>query len=251
MSQPIYYFDLGNTRAKLWRSEGGRIVADWAIPHEGQPALLLAKLPPDFTQPPVALQGASVLGREADAAFAAAAVACWGIAPDFARSEPAFGRLRNAYAGEAARLGVDRWMALIAVAGDGDCDGVCVVGCGTAITIDLVVAGDHKGGYILPGLRMMQEALLSGTGRVRFEAEAAYGLEPGNSTGAAVRHGALAAVVSLVERVARQHGVSRVVLSGGDAELVAQHLAWPCEVDPGLLLRGIMRYFAHRNALPT
>lgn len=249
MNRPAYFFDLGNTRAKLWRCQGERVEAHWAGPHDGQPGSLLATLPPAFDEPPSGVFGVSVLGVDAERLFCAAAQARWGVAPEFARVGASFGSLRNAYRDEPERLGVDRWLGLIGAAGD--CDVLCVVGCGTAITIDVAAGGTHRGGYILPGLRMMQDALLAGTRRVRFEEELPYALEPGVSTAAAVRNAAMLAIVAIVEKVAAKEGVNRLVLTGGDAESVADFLQLPCQVDPGLLLKGMMRYFAHRIDAPT
>ena len=70
--------------------------------------------------------------------------------------------MRNAYA-EPARLGIDRWAAIIA-AYHRFPEGACVVDCGTACTFDLVDAGGrHRGGYILPGLSAMEGAVLGET----------------------------------------------------------------------------------------
>lgn len=249
MTRPVYYFDLGNTRSKLWRCEGGRVVSHWAGAHEGRPDLQLESLPPDFLEAAAGVFGMSVLGGEVDARFAAAAKAYWGCLPEFARPGPSFEGLTNAYVEDPSKLGVDRWMGLIGAAGD--CDALCVVGCGTAITIDVLRGTSHKGGYILPGLRLMQEALLGGTQKVRFDNSSAYSLTLGTSTGAAVRNAAAAAVVALVERVADEEGVNRLVLTGGDADVLAPLLSIACEVDPGLLLKGLMRYFAHKIGAPS
>lgn len=249
MTLPVYYFDLGNTRAKFWRCADGRVESHWAAAHDGQPELLLQAAPPDFREPAAGVFGMSVLGKEADDRFAAKAQAKWGCLLEFAKAEPSFQGLTNAYAEDPSRLGIDRWMGLIGAARD--CDALCVVGCGTAITIDVVQGRSHKGGYILPGLRLMQDALLGGTRRVRFDDSAPYSLALGASTGAAVRNASVAAVVALVERVVRDEGVGRLVLTGGDAEVLAPLLSISCEVDPGLLLKGLMRYFAHRIGAPS
>lgn len=248
MSRPTYFFDLGNTRGKFWRCQGEREDAYWAGPHMGRPESLLVSLPVDFDEPPAAVLGASVLDTETEHRFCAAVVARWGVMPEFARAEACFGAICNAYRGEPERLGVDRWLGIIGAAGD--CDVLCVVGCGTAITIDIVAGTDHKGGYILPGLRLMQGALLSGTQKVRFDDELPYALVPGTSTAAGVRNAAMMAIVGLVEKVAKDEAVSRLVLTGGDAALIASLLQVSAEIDHRLLLKGMMRYFAHKNGSP-
>lgn len=129
----------------------------------------------------------------------------WDVEPWFARSVSEVGGLRNSYA-EPERLGVDRWLAMLGarerVAGR-----LCVVDAGSALTLDIVAAdGRHEGGYIIPGRRLMERALLFDTGRVRFAEDAGYSLEPGTSTAEAVRHGITAAQV----------GALRTVLAAGD-----------------------------------
>lgn len=242
MKDLIYYFDLGNTRGKLWRHSSGCVEAAWAAPHQGDPAALLWRLPTAFDEAPRRVVGLSVLGGEADNAFAAAVAARWGCQPVFACSHRSFrGLVTNAYTGGPERLGVDRWLGLIG--GAGDCDVLCVAGCGTALTIDVLAGSVHRGGYIVPGLSMMEGALLQGTRQVRYEAGEKADTGLGTSTASSVRNGALAAVVALIETVAREMRADRLVLTGGDASAVAASISMPCIVDPELLLKGMMRYF--------
>lgn len=248
MSARDYYFDLGNTRAKFWSCRGGEVEAYWAGAHEGAPERLLESLPPEFQSSPRGVFGCSVLDGEGETRFSRAVEARWGLAPRFARTGVSFGAFRNGYTDEPLRLGVDRWLGMIGAAGD--CDVLCVVGCGTAVTIDVVDRNTHKGGYILPGMYLMQDSLLAGTRKVRFEQSEPRSLDLGTSTGSAVRNAAAAAVVALIERVVVREQVERLVLTGGDADVLASLLSVPCEVDPGLLLKGMMRYFAHRNGGP-
>lgn len=249
MNRPIYYFDLGNTRAKFWRCEDGAVKAYWAGNHEGHPERLLGALPEAFGDAAEGVFGCSVLSAEAEERFTGAGSRLWGCGPEFARTSADFMGIRNAYRAAPARLGIDRWLGIIG--GAGDCDVLCVVGCGTAITIDVLDGDVHKGGYILPGLRLMQDSLLTGTGRVRFDQGAAYSLELGDNTGAAVHNAAAAAAVALVEKVVASHKVDRLILTGGDADVIAPLLSVTCRVDHGLLLAGLMRYFAHRKDAPT
>lgn len=249
MTTPVhYFFDLGNTRGKFWRVRAGVVEAHVALAHRGAPGEVLAELPDAFREAPSRICGISVLGPAVDREFIEAARAQWGCVPELAASEASFGALTNAYREAPGRLGVDRWMGLIAAAGE--CDGVCVVGCGTAITIDVLQGGCHQGGYILPGLDLMQSALHVGTRRVRVEASPAPSISPGDNTAAAVRNGALAAIVALVERAASDSGAGMVLLTGGDAPVVAEFLTCPSRVEPELLLKGMMRYFDDRRGPP-
>jgi type III pantothenate kinase len=239
----IYYFDMGNTRGKFWCCRDDHIEARAYVPHEGDMAKVLSELPAEFFSAPDAVHGASVLDDATLSAFSDACAQKWGRVPVFARSSAAHAGVISGYGQDAARLGVDRWLALIALR-EQQAD-VCVVDCGTAITVDVLQAdGRHLGGYILPGLSMMADSLLRETRRVRFDpASIVEGVELGRNTGEAVRHGALAAVVALIERVVSERNL-RLVLTGGDAARVSAGLSCPHVLEAELLLHGLQRYFA-------
>lgn len=140
----------------------------------------------------------SVAGRETEEELAALVRDRWGVEPWFARTQARSGDLVNSYA-DPARMGVDRWLAMLGARGR--CrDRACVVDAGSALTIDLIAAsGEHEGGYIIPGPALMERALLLDTDRVRFAEDVGYALTPGRSTAEAVRHGiALAQAGALV-----------------------------------------------------
>lgn len=238
----VYYFDMGNTRGKLWRCRAGVIEDRFSAAHDGNVHGFLAALPASFLDKPSAVLGASVLDEQAMADFSAQCRISWGLVPEFARSSAAHAGVVSAYA-EPERLGVDRWLALIALRERAE--SICVVDCGTAITLDVLRAdGQHLGGYILPGLSMMAATLQQETRRVRFDvAEVAASLALGRSTAEAVRHGALAAVVALIERQVAG-GKMSLVLTGGDAAAVAAELTCSYGLEPELLLHGLQRYFA-------
>ena len=62
------------------------------------------------------------------------------------------------------KLGVDRWLAMLAAEDEFPNCLKVIVDCGTAITVDVVdQSGQHQGGYIVPGLRLMKESLAFNT----------------------------------------------------------------------------------------
>ena len=72
-------------------------------------------------------------------------------------------------------LGIDRWLGMMASYSRYQAS-VLVVDAGSAMTLDLVTAeGRHIGGYILPGLTLMRDALWGGTDRVKVDADATSG----------------------------------------------------------------------------
>ena len=157
--------------------------------------------------------------------------------PGYARSVRMLAGVVNGYR-EPERLGVDRWLALLTAWRELH-GGAVVVSAGTALTVDILAAdGQHNGGYIVPGLRLMRHALVSGTSGVRPAAETLPSLAPGRSTTEAVLHGCMAMAVALIER-ARRDVATPVVLSGGDAGALAPWLAGPVLQRPDLVLDGL------------
>ncbi|WP_333879253.1 type III pantothenate kinase [Methylobacter sp.] len=150
----------------------------------------------------------------------------------------AFGVI-NAYQ-QPEKMGVDRWLSLVA-AWQKYQGSACIVDCGTAITVDLIDAdGKHQGGLISPGLTLMKESLGQGTEALSFNtSNHVVGLA--NFTEAAIYSGTLMAAIGLIEHVlAKQAENTQLILTGGDAELIAGQLDIRSIVDPNLVLRGLL-----------
>ena len=98
------------------------------------------------------------------------------------------------------KLGVDRWLCLIA-ARHYWTESVCIVDCGTAITIDAMDRnGCHLGGLICPGLNLMKQSLSKGTANLQLSAQS--GLPNlARNTSDAIDNGALYAVIGLIKSV--------------------------------------------------
>jgi len=88
----------------------------------------------------------------------------------------------------------------------------------------------HEGGYILPGLQMMRESLLAGTGRIRFEQDDfSSERHPGRSTAEAVLRGATHGAASVIECSLRDcekrwKQKAELWLTGGNGQLVLNSL---------------------------
>ncbi|MDY7117501.1 type III pantothenate kinase [Halomonas sp. SSL-5] len=165
-----------------------------------------------------------------------------------ARSGPEALGVTNGYE-EPERLGVDRWLGVLA--GYQLAGGCCAVDCGSAITIDFVLPGGlHLGGYILPGLRLMKESLKLGTRNVAIDpdSEPEELLIPGRRTVEAVNHGIYMAAVSAINRVYAEvcdsEGVALpLMLTGGDARVVSRGLQVPHAVWPDMVYGGLEACF--------
>lgn len=133
-----------------------------------------------------------------------------------------------------AKLGVDRWLAMIASSKVFP-DGCAIVSAGTAITVDYVVRGRHVGGLITPGVRMLFESLSVGTSKVKVDDQSIspYSLrvpqiwEPGYDTFQCVQNGVSALLTGLMVEVCRKSrdlGLDGFCFAGGDAEIVSAKL---------------------------
>src|SRR5690606_40574629 len=84
-----------------------------------------------------------------------------GLPVERPRVEARWRGLHCAYA-QPERLGVDRWLALLAAHHDAPAAPALVISAGTALTVDrLDPAGRHRGGVIAPGLAAMREGLFA------------------------------------------------------------------------------------------
>lgn len=158
----------------------------------------------------------------------------------FATSEAeAFG-VKNGYF-QPEKLGVDRWLALIAARQKTD-SAVCVVDCGTAITVDVLnEKGEHQGGLICAGLTLMKNALASNTADLPF-ANSTQKMGLASETEAAIFNGTLFSACGLIEKVMQQQSENTVLfLTGGDAEMLASQLNVAFTIEKNLVLEGLNR----------
>ena len=240
----ILELDLGNTRGK-WRLIGGsEVVARGTLAvadiHSG-------RLPPQWRQlQPRRVRAANVAGPEVAAGLEQAVYAELGLPVEFARVMPSCAGVTCAYR-EIERLGVDRWLAVLA-AHERDAGPALVVDCGSAVTLDLIdTGGRHLGGYILPGLELMRRALYRDTSAVQVPQAfvAGMSLAPGDSTDQAVNRGLPLMVLGMMDRalayLQRERGAvaPKLWLTGGDAELISSLYERPHELVPELVLDGL------------
>ncbi|WP_114241312.1 type III pantothenate kinase [Dyella sp. C9] len=233
--------DLGNTRLKWALRDGDRWYAQGAVSWQDDVALALHQAWRDVPVPHDAF-GASVVNGDREALIAAVVVASFAREPHWLRTPAEACGVRNAY-GEPGRLGVDRFLAMVAAHAEGLAP--CVLaGAGTALTLDALDAdGQHLGGLIAPGPQLMQQALLGATTRVQVERPGVV-LDAADNTPDAVASGCWQAAAALIERfVARMApslgGAPTLVLGGGDAEALLPLLAMPARLSADSVLRGL------------
>jgi len=177
----------------------------------------------------------------------------FGIEPRFARTLGSWLGLTVGYQ-DPSRLGVDRWLAMLAgLKTSGGNTGYCVIDCGSAITLDVVDStGLHRGGYIVPGVQMMRNALLANTDRVRFSNDmSATEFAPGCNTATAVLNGTLMAALGTIERGYREMqrlvGIENCFITGGDAPALIEQLDFNHTYNAELVLDGLDHAFKERD----
>lgn len=174
-----------------------------------------------------------------------ACLVLWGVNPVRVVSSQQGLGVTNAYL-ETTDLGSDRWCAILAANQQADNSACIVIDCGTAITIDVVEpSGQHCGGYILPGLIMMQRSLGMLTANIKLDKDATdqLSLAPAVSTTDCVLSGSHLAAVAAIEFVVmeqqKKYGRVKSCLTGGDASSVSGLLSVKHEVIPELVLLGL------------
>ena len=240
----ILVIDVGNSRMK-WGLRGPR---DWlrlGVTPNGEIGALSLRAWQDLPRPARAL-GVNVAG-EAARVRVEAQLARWRLIPEWLTASAAACGVTNRYA-RPAQLGADRWASLIAAwrrstATDLFPPACVVVNAGTAVTIDaLDASGVFHGGLILPGMRLMLEALAEKTAGLKI-APGAFQPFPDN-TADALYSGAVEAICGAIEvmrrRIDSDPAHVRCFLAGGAAPEIAMHLSPPVEVVDSLVLEGVL-----------
>ena len=230
--------DVGNTRAK-WRLGRGGACSTGAIDHLGSVDALSA-LP---VAQPDRVRVASVASLAGQEQLPDWLQRRYGVIPAFAKTAKVCGDVTCAYA-DPSRLGVDRWLAMLAVRRLTR-HAFVVADLGTAATLDFVDAsGLHRGGYIVPGVRLMVDSLLRRTADVKVALERPTRLEPASNTVEGVNRGAIAMLRDFVAGECERFQVVQSVpvdlfITGGDADTVAPHVHRANRVMPDLVLDGL------------
>lgn len=233
--------DQGNSRLKwLLVAENGKFLARGASDADC--------LPDDFCggqrgAPLDVIALGSVASKERRQALCEYLSRTYGVSPVLVSTRKEWAGLHNGYA-DAARLGVDRWLAMLGARQLGT-NAWLVVDAGTALTLDAVNAsGVHLGGYIVPGYAMQLSMLAKDTAAVGRSAVVA-GTGWGRDTDSAVANGVRLSMIALIERalVELSNGLQdtcRVAITGGDAPMLASGLSCDPVMDADLVFRGML-----------
>lgn len=235
--------DIGNTRIKWARRSPAGLARGGCRLHRGRSLAAVLDSAWGEVSAPGSVVFANVASPAAAEALRAWCRAHWQCEPREIRPTAFALGVQNAYA-EPARLGVDRWAALVgAFCEYGATSPLCVIDCGTAITLDVVtVEGRHRGGLILPGAGLMRQSLYRDTRGIPDEGAAApvlLGTDTRSCVSSGVHHAVLGALRLALDEIGQAHAGLRCILTGGDAAELAAHLDRDAQLDPDLVLRGI------------
>ena len=178
----------------------------------------------------------------------------WQITPKFISSEQKRFGVTNAYQ-QADKLGVDRWLALIAARQHAR-QATCIIDCGTAITIDVVTKyGAHQGGMILPGITLMRETLSNSTSNLNDVVEDSEFKTLAVNTQSAIQSGTLYMVTASLERIVDDlneqfNNRIRFIITGGDATIVMPLLPSFIAHYPDIVLKGLGYYARQGDRQP-
>ncbi|QWE08564.1 type III pantothenate kinase [Polynucleobacter ibericus] len=151
---------------------------------------------------------------------------------------------------DSSKLGADRWAALIGARALSN-KNTLIVNAGTATTIDVLGSnGVHYGGWILPGLALMQVSLANNTAQLDLATRSEHhGF--GTCTNDAIIGGCDAAQIGAILHAMQQAKeinipIEKIWIDGGNAKLLAKEITQTnlpaqqmVEVTEGLVLRGI------------
>jgi len=234
--------DIGNTRIKWAVEVNGVVEKSSAINHQSQ---YLEQIQQKWSviESPEILAISSVSNQGIVNQLLILAKKLWpNVSFVIAKSTTQGFDITNGYK-QANKLGVDRWMGLIALRhyypGDS-----CIIDCGTAITIDVLnKQGLHLGGLISPGLQLMKQSLFQGTENLSYVKQA-FSLGLSDATDSAIFSGTSLAAVGLIDKVITEFAkeCQTIVLTGGDAVLLSKYLDYQVFIEQDFILKGLALY---------
>ncbi|HUO96196.1 MAG TPA: type III pantothenate kinase [Steroidobacteraceae bacterium] len=226
--------------------EGGRLTRIECVALHGvEPGTWQARLAA-LTPRPRRVVVANLAGAAFEANLRILAQDSWRLVPEFLQATAEHQGLRNGSADPAA-LAIDRWAAMVA-AWQTARGALLVASAAAAFSVDLVDGdGLHRGGWTLPGERLMREALHAQTSGVAAAAlldEAVVEGPFGTNTAGGVQQGARLALGALVDRAATLleaggRPAPRVFVTGAAAEDIVPLAKRGTSVVPHLALEGL------------
>ena len=166
----------------------------------------------------------------------------------FVKSSAQFVEFKSSYQ-VPTDLGVDRFLAMIGAIKRYPQQNLLIIDAGSALTFDLVFKnGEHQGGLIMPGLGVMRKSFQ------QFSTESLQlPLKPlADNTQDAWAFGTAQMLMSAINTQINQHlesiGDLLIVLTGGNAKIIALKIEHPIELCQDLVLEGLAKYAQTHSA---
>ena len=245
----ILLLDIGNSRIKYASLVGDQLEANNAFAYREETLENLLDEHFRVITQPTSVYVANVAGPNIATIVSTVTRSLWKLDAKFIACQHQSHGVTNAYT-DINELGVDRWMLILAAWERYHAPG-CIVACGTATTIDVISgSGMHQGGFIIPGLKMMQNTLAQNTADINIKDETVLSMELGTSTSTCIVNGSGFASISMinaiVDKLEHQYGGKlRCIITGGNAESLIPYLDTRFEHVPDLVLQGMVLQVEH------
>lgn len=246
----------------------------WAILHGDQltPAQGLSHQVNDFeaqlsqawgslTNPPIQVWISNVAGTQKAEMLTQWINQYWHLQPHFVTTSYQQCGITNGYE-NFTQLGVDRWLAMIGAYhienknNELKKNRICVVDCGTAVTLDILTNdGHHLGGLIMPGMTTMYHALLKDAQVLKPLTKTISEFSDlskdskkqllGNNTQTGIDLGICYAIIGGIEHALNQFEDKKsnqlaFIITGGNAKKILSLLSIPYHYIPNLVLQGLV-----------
>lgn len=253
----VLLLDQGNTRLKWVLANATGVLVARGFEQNTRPLSDVCRdVSGKLNGRPISIVACNVAGSRREAELSAMFSSTFGAPVRFLSHTDSSTGLRSDYL-RPQSLGIDRWLCMTAAKNlfGGP---LVVVSAGTAVTVDVVDALEqHLGGYIVPGIRGQLELLsnMAVLPKVEYLDVEIPEDSWGRATEVAMLLGVLRSLASLILRSSEElqasvGSLAKVVLTGGDAQILSRQVGAHSVVADALLFQGMwMTIFNKRSNL--
>lgn len=240
----ILLLDIGNTRLKWAVAKHGALLKTGYLNCAGLDQAVIRKLF-DKLPNPEAIWISNVSSDHVLDCVMKASISFYNLHPQIVEVDQPIPGFHNAYR-QLETLGVDRWVAAIGARVCVPETDLIIIDVGTAITIDCLTSENiFQGGVILPGHKLMHDALVGGTSGIQSDFSSTLQII-GKTTIECVNSGIDYGLAGAVERIVREikeevDPAVNTVLTGGGGQAIIEKTELNAQYEPDLVLRGLLK----------